>query len=158
MKNLRVPVAGFLIVLLAGGCAPPVRVRLPEPLVLTKPEGDAGTQTVLSAGTRGATTLVRSATPMPPDTGPAASGLHEDEGIPPVKGKPIDVKDPLSARLRQLADTAGPDADQLAASLLTVTEVFGTDLPTSAPFRDTVTNHLKSLLELGSAETVRRVG
>lgn len=91
MKNLRVPVAGFLIVLLAGGCAPPVRVRLPEPLVLTKPEGDAGTQTVLSAGTRGATTLVRSATPMPPDTGPAASGLHEDEGIPPVKGKPIDV-------------------------------------------------------------------
>ena len=74
------------------------------------------------------------------------------------QGKPIDVKDPLSARLRQLADTAGPDADQLAASLLTVTEVFGTDLPTSAPFRDTVTNHLKSLLELGSAETVRRVG
>jgi len=73
------------------------------------------------------------------------------------QGKPIDVKDPLSARLRQLADTAGPDADQLATSLLTVTEVFGPDLPTSQIFRETVTNHLKSLLEVGAAETIRRI-
>jgi len=74
------------------------------------------------------------------------------------QGKPIDVKDPLSARLRQLADTAGPDATQLATTLLTVTEVFGTDLPASKIFRDTITNHLKSLLEYGAAETIRRVG
>ncbi|RYH12620.1 MAG: mannitol dehydrogenase family protein, partial [Alphaproteobacteria bacterium] len=74
------------------------------------------------------------------------------------QGKPIDLKDPLSARLRELAETAGPDADRLATNLLTVTEVFGPDLPTSQIFRETVTNHLKSLLELGSAETVRRVG
>jgi len=74
------------------------------------------------------------------------------------KGQPIDVKDPLSARLRQLADAAGGDPEQLATNLLTVTEVFGPDLPSSQPFRDTVTNHLKSLLEIGAAETVRRIG
>ena len=91
MTNLRVPVAGFLIALLAGGCAPPVKVRLPEPVVSTKPERDAGTQTVLSTGTRSATTLVRSTTPTPPDTGPAASGLAVNEGIPPFKGPPINV-------------------------------------------------------------------
>jgi fructuronate reductase len=74
------------------------------------------------------------------------------------KGQPIDVKDPLSARLRQLADAAGPDADQLATNLLTVTEVFGTDLPASKAFRDEVTNHLKSLLETGAAATIARLG
>ncbi len=73
------------------------------------------------------------------------------------KGQPIDVKDPLSARLRQLADAAGPDADRLAESLLTVTEVFGTDLPASKPFRDEVTTHLRSLFANGAAETVRRI-
>jgi fructuronate reductase len=71
-------------------------------------------------------------------------------------GQPIDVKDPLSVRLRALADAAGPDAQKLAAGLVTVTEVFGPDLPQSVPFRDTVTGHLKSLFDHGAAETVRR--
>jgi fructuronate reductase len=74
------------------------------------------------------------------------------------KGQPIDVKDPLSARLRTLADAAGPDAEKLAQSLLTVTEVFGTDLSASQPFREVVTAHLRSLFEHGAAETVRRLG
>ncbi len=73
------------------------------------------------------------------------------------KGQPIDVKDPLFARLRQLADAAGPDAEKLATNLLTVTEVFGQDLPASNPFRDEITTHLKSLFVNGAAETVRRL-
>jgi fructuronate reductase len=73
-------------------------------------------------------------------------------------GQPIDVKDPLSARLRELANAAGRDADKLATNLLTVTEVFGPDLPASQPFRDIVTGHLASLFAVGAAETVRRVG
>lgn len=73
-------------------------------------------------------------------------------------GQPIDVKDPLAARLRAIADAAGRDPVRLANGLLAVTEVFGTDLPAVAVFCDVVTNHLKSLLENGAVETVRRVG
>jgi fructuronate reductase len=72
-------------------------------------------------------------------------------------GQPIDVKDPLAARLRQLADAANGNPEQLAANLLTVTEVFGRDLPQSQLFRDTVTNHLKSLYESGVARTVAKL-
>jgi fructuronate reductase len=72
-------------------------------------------------------------------------------------GQPIDVKDPLSARLRQLADAANGNAEALATNLLTVTEVFGPDLPASQPFRAVVTDHLKSLFERGAVETVTRV-
>jgi len=72
-------------------------------------------------------------------------------------GQPIDVKDPMAVRLREIADGAGQDPVKLANGLLAVTEVFGTDLPQVAVFRDTVTNHLKSLLEDGAREAVRRV-
>jgi fructuronate reductase len=73
------------------------------------------------------------------------------------QGRPIDVKDPLSARLRQLADAANGNPQQLAANLLTVTEVFGEDLPASESFRETVTTHLESLFEHGAAVTISRV-
>jgi fructuronate reductase len=72
-------------------------------------------------------------------------------------GQPIEVKDPLAAKLRAIADGAGRDPVQLANGLLAVTEVFGADLPQVAVFRDTVTNHLKSLLENGAREAVRRL-
>ena len=68
------------------------------------------------------------------------------------------MKDPLAARLREIADGAGRDPVRLANGLLAVSEVFGTDLPEVAVFRDTVTNHLKSLLEDGAKATVGRVG
>ncbi|WP_082434452.1 mannitol dehydrogenase family protein [Devosia sp. A16] len=73
-------------------------------------------------------------------------------------GQPIEVKDPLATRLREIADRAGRDPAKLADGLLAVTEVFGTDLAQVAVFRDTVTNHLKSLLDNGVKETVRRLG
>ncbi|MBN9308056.1 MAG: mannitol dehydrogenase family protein [Devosia sp.] len=70
------------------------------------------------------------------------------------QGNPIDVKDPHAARLRAIADSAGRDAQKLAAGLLEVQEVFGTDLPANPAFTEPVTNHLKSLMEKGAKVTV----
>lgn len=74
------------------------------------------------------------------------------------QGQPIEVKDPLAGRLREIADRAGRDPEKLANGLLAVQEVFGTDLPAVVVFRDVVTNHLKSLLENGANATVQRLG
>lgn len=68
-------------------------------------------------------------------------------------GAPIDVKDPFAARLRSIADAAGPDAERLATGLLAVTEIFGADLPANPDFRSTVTTHLRSLFERGALAT-----
>jgi len=73
------------------------------------------------------------------------------------KGAPIEVKDPLAARLREIADAAGNDADTLAHGLLGVGEVFGTDLPQHAGFRDAVAAHLRALFADGAAATVAKV-
>jgi fructuronate reductase len=69
-------------------------------------------------------------------------------------GRPIDVKDPLAARLRAIADGAKGEPIRLTVGMLTVREVFGTDLASNEIFREAVTAHLKSLLENGSAATV----
>lgn len=73
------------------------------------------------------------------------------------QGQPIEVKDPMSERLRRIADLAGRDPAKLAQGLLAVQEVFGTDLPANAAFSGPVTNHLKSLLEIGARATAERV-
>ena len=92
MTRLRILMASFLTVTLVGACAQqPARVQLPAPVAPVKPRGDAGRQTELATGTRGSKTLVRSDTPRLQDTGPAASGLGASEGLPPVKGRPIDA-------------------------------------------------------------------
>jgi fructuronate reductase len=70
------------------------------------------------------------------------------------KDAPIDVKDPLAARLRAIADRAGRDPVRLAVGLLALKEIFGVDLAQSEVFRETVTAHLKSLFANGSAATV----
>ncbi|HTJ56456.1 MAG TPA: mannitol dehydrogenase family protein [Devosiaceae bacterium] len=72
-------------------------------------------------------------------------------------GQPIDVKDPLAKRLRAIADASHNEPIRLAVGMLTVSEVFGTDLASNEEFRETVTAHLKSLLENGSAATVAAV-
>ncbi|MDP1731078.1 MAG: mannitol dehydrogenase family protein [Devosia sp.] len=74
------------------------------------------------------------------------------------KGDPIEVRDPLAARLGEIAEASGRDASRLASAFLCVSEVFGTDLPANAAFRDTVTGHLESLLAKGALETARAVG
>ncbi len=73
------------------------------------------------------------------------------------KAQPIDVRDPLAARLRAIADEAGPDANRLAPALLAVREVFGDDLPRDERFTRPVRRCLDLLLREGAAATVARV-
>jgi len=73
------------------------------------------------------------------------------------KGGPIDVRDPLAARLRAIADAAGRDADKFVDGLLGVREVFGPDLAGNARLRETLVGHVASLFARGSGETVRAV-
>ena len=66
-------------------------------------------------------------------------------------GQTIDVRDPLSARLKQISDGA---TDKVAA-LLDVKEVFGTDLPQDDRFRAAVAAAYGQLLANGSRATVQ---
>ena len=68
------------------------------------------------------------------------------------KGKPIDLRDPMSARLKSLATAAGPIADKLAPALLGVTEIFG-DLSSDRRFVDEVTSRLARLFSDGARKT-----
>lgn len=70
------------------------------------------------------------------------------------QGNPIDVKDPLAVRLRRIADAAGNDITELATTLLNVNEVFGSDLPGDARFRETVIAALENLFHHGAKITV----
>ena len=69
-------------------------------------------------------------------------------------GRPIDVRDPMSGRLRAVADAAGPDAARLAPALAAIREVFGDDLPRDPRFMEPVTAALASLLRVGARRTV----
>jgi fructuronate reductase len=73
------------------------------------------------------------------------------------KGEPIDVRDPLAEKLARIAERAKGDPIRLTVALMTLREVFGTDLAQSEAFRETVTAHLRSLFERGAAETVANV-
>jgi len=72
-------------------------------------------------------------------------------------GAPIEVKDPLAARLRDIADAAGRDAAALADGLLGVVEIFGTDLPADTAFRRAVVGQLDSLFRIGALATAARL-
>ena len=72
-------------------------------------------------------------------------------------GNPIDVRDPLAGRLRDLADAAGPDPEGIAGALLSVEAVFGTDLPASETFRNAVMGRLADLLRTGAGKTVDKI-
>jgi fructuronate reductase len=75
-----------------------------------------------------------------------------DQGF--EQGKPIDVRDPLSARLRTIADQAGLVAERLAPALLDVREIFGSDLAADPRFRAAVTNALARIITKGAKEAV----
>jgi fructuronate reductase len=68
-------------------------------------------------------------------------------------GKPIDVRDPLTADLAAIAREAGPVADRLAPALLGVRAVFGDDLPGQPQFRTAVTRALDALYRQGAKAT-----
>jgi len=76
-----------------------------------------------------------------------ATGIDE-------KGAPIDVRDPMAARLRQTADRAEGNPERLARELFTLREIFGDDLPADTRFTGPVTAALKQLYAKGSRQTV----
>ena len=69
-------------------------------------------------------------------------------------GKPIDVRDPLAAELRALADAAGPSAERLVRGLLGVEKIFGSDLAGHARFVAAVTERLARLFTHGAKRAV----
>jgi len=74
------------------------------------------------------------------------------------KGAPIDVRDPMAARLREIADRAGGSPEKLAGDLFAVREIFGDDLPKDPRFTALVTENLKRLYEKGAKRTVAEFG
>jgi fructuronate reductase len=72
-------------------------------------------------------------------------------------GRDIDVKDPLAAQLRAIADAAGNNPDRLAAGMLGVKEVFGDDLAANQRLRAVLASHLASLYAKGALATVRDI-
>jgi fructuronate reductase len=73
------------------------------------------------------------------------------------QGREIEVKDPLAAQLRAIADSAGNDPGKLVDEMLGVREVFGDDLPADDMFRRLLTEHLASLLEHKVLLTTRKI-
>ncbi|MEX0627685.1 MAG: mannitol dehydrogenase family protein [Cucumibacter sp.] len=73
------------------------------------------------------------------------------------KGKKIEVRDPLAARLAGIYSETGKRPAALAARYLGVAEIFGTDLAGDQAFVTCVGDHLKSLFQKGARETVRRL-
>ena len=70
------------------------------------------------------------------------------------QGKPIDVRDPLSARLRAIADEAGLVAERLAPALLEVREIFTAELAADPRFRTAVTDALARIIAKGAKAAV----
>ena len=70
------------------------------------------------------------------------------------KGAPIDVRDPMAARLREIADRAGGSPEKLAGDLFAVREIFGDDLPKDPRFTKAVIENLARLYGQGAKRTV----
>lgn len=69
-------------------------------------------------------------------------------------GRAIDVRDPIAAKLKAIADSAGPAADRLAPALLEVSSIFGT-LGGDPRVRSTVTQALAKLCDVGAKQAVQ---
>jgi fructuronate reductase len=70
------------------------------------------------------------------------------------RGQAIDVRDPLSARLRAIADEAGLGAEHLAPALLDVREIFSAELAADPRFRAAVTTALARIIAKGAKQAV----
>ena len=72
-------------------------------------------------------------------------------------GRAIDVRDPLAARLREIADQAGLVAERLAPALLDVREIFAAELAADPRFRAAVTDALARIIAKGAKAAVAEV-
>jgi fructuronate reductase len=70
------------------------------------------------------------------------------------KGQPIDVRDPLAAKLAEIAAANTGNPDRLAEALFGLTAVFGEDLPRDPRFTGPVTAALKRLFAEGARAVV----
>ena len=70
------------------------------------------------------------------------------------QGHAIDVRDPLAAKLKAIADSTGPIADRLAPALLEVDSIFGA-LGADPRMRSAVTEALTKLYRLGARQAVQ---
>ena len=70
------------------------------------------------------------------------------------QGRAIDVRDPLAARLRAIAEREGWEAARLAPALAAVAEVFGADLSRDPRFLAPVTTALAALIAKGARRTM----
>lgn len=74
------------------------------------------------------------------------------------RGAPIDLRDPLAAKIARIAGEAGPDAARLAPALFGMSEIFGTDLPADPRFSGPVMAALDQIFRHGAARTVAEIG
>ncbi len=72
-------------------------------------------------------------------------------------GKEIDVKDPLAVIFCQISAQAKGQPLRLVDGLLSVKEIFGSDLPRHNGFRSVLYSHMQSLYEVGAMRTVQRL-
>jgi fructuronate reductase len=70
------------------------------------------------------------------------------------QGHAIDVRDPLAAKLKAIAGSAGPVADRLAPALLEIGSIFGS-LGADPRMRSAVTAALARLFEVGARQAVQ---
>jgi fructuronate reductase len=73
------------------------------------------------------------------------------------RGAPIDVRDPLAAKLRALAEQAGANPRQLAMNLLGVEPVFGSDLARAPRFTEALVAALDMLFTRGARSVVEEL-
>lgn len=69
-------------------------------------------------------------------------------------GGTIDVRDPIAAKLKTIADSAGPVAERLAPALLQISSIFGT-LGEDPRMRSAVGQALARLYEVGARQAVQ---
>jgi fructuronate reductase len=69
-------------------------------------------------------------------------------------GRAIDVRDPIAAKLGEIAEVAGPIADRLAPALLEVSSIFG-GLGSDTRMQRAVTQALTRLYEVGARQVVQ---
>jgi fructuronate reductase len=70
------------------------------------------------------------------------------------KCEPITLNDPMAQRILTAANAAGADATRLAAALMGIREIFGTDLPGDPRFTGPVTAALTMILDKGAAAAI----
>lgn len=67
--------------------------------------------------------------------------------------QPIEIRDPMHEKLKDLVNSTQDGIDRVNA-LLSLDQVFGDDLPNNAQFKQTITEHYLSLMQKGAKQTI----